>query len=236
MQPGTPDSFVPRRERERGLRRSAMLAAARQVLAEKGFADTTIEEITHRAEFGKGTLYNYFPGGKEEVLLAIVSDLYDDLAALVEGSFAGDAGLPAREQFRNFMSRVFAYFTERRELFLILMKEAHRMGFSGDGERVRFYLAQREKVATALLAPIRSAIDSGQMRPLPPDAIVHMLLGNIQGLQMQLALQSTGATCDTRTWSPEEASSIVATILFDGLLTDPARHEPGSNPGFQAHV
>ena len=53
-----------------------VLDAARTVFAEKGYADATLEEIAQRAEFGKGTLYNYFEGGKEEILFAVFDDLY----------------------------------------------------------------------------------------------------------------------------------------------------------------
>ncbi len=226
---------VPRREREREMRRAAMLDAARQVLAEKGFADATIEEIAQIAEFGKGTLYNYFPGGKEEILHAVVEDVYDDLRDLVERSFAADATEPARDQFRRFIGRAFAHFTERRELFRILMKEAQRLGFSGDEERVRFYLEQRRKVAGALEVPVRRAIESGEIRPLPPEAIVHMILGNLQGVQMQMALQDRIGTCTAPSLSSDEASDLVTTILFDGLLTAPAHPRNDSEPGTHAH-
>jgi AcrR family transcriptional regulator len=60
---------LSRKERERLMRRQAMLEAARAVFAEKGYANATLEEIAQRAEFGKGTLYNYFPGGKDELFL-----------------------------------------------------------------------------------------------------------------------------------------------------------------------
>jgi AcrR family transcriptional regulator len=64
-------SALSRRDRERLTRRSEMLSAAQEVIAEKGYGEATLEEIASRAEYGKGTLYNYFPGGKQEILLSI---------------------------------------------------------------------------------------------------------------------------------------------------------------------
>ena len=41
-----------------------MLDAALAVFAEKGYDGATLDEVAERAEFGKGTLYNYFPTSK----------------------------------------------------------------------------------------------------------------------------------------------------------------------------
>lgn len=58
----------------RRLRRSAeirerLFRAALDLFAYKGFADTTVEDITEAADVGKGTFFNYFPS-KEHILLA----------------------------------------------------------------------------------------------------------------------------------------------------------------------
>jgi len=58
----------------RRLRRSAELherlfRAALDLFAKKGFAQTTVEDITNSADVGKGTFFNYFPS-KEHILLA----------------------------------------------------------------------------------------------------------------------------------------------------------------------
>ncbi|MEL6613746.1 MAG: helix-turn-helix domain-containing protein, partial [Bacteroidota bacterium] len=57
--PARPDQGLSRRERERLARRAAMLDAATALFAEKGYASATLDEVAERAEFGKGTLYNY---------------------------------------------------------------------------------------------------------------------------------------------------------------------------------
>ncbi|NNE46513.1 MAG: TetR family transcriptional regulator, partial [Rhodothermales bacterium] len=45
---------MSRKERERLSRRTAMLEAAQSVFAERGFGQSTLDEIASRAEFGKG--------------------------------------------------------------------------------------------------------------------------------------------------------------------------------------
>ena len=59
---------------DRRSRRSAeiherLFRAALDLFASKGFAETTVEDITNAADVGKGTFFNYFPS-KDHALLA----------------------------------------------------------------------------------------------------------------------------------------------------------------------
>jgi len=58
-----------RRERQSLERRERLFRAALDLFARKGFAETTVEDITNAADLGKGTFFNYFPS-KEHILLA----------------------------------------------------------------------------------------------------------------------------------------------------------------------
>src|SRR5947207_2992741 len=53
--------------------RSALLAAARGVFAESGFAEASIAEVVSRAGASVGSLYHHF-GGKAELYLALFED------------------------------------------------------------------------------------------------------------------------------------------------------------------
>src|SRR5580704_456490 len=56
-----------RRERRRAEIRDRLFQAALQLFADRGFLETTVEDITEAADVGKGTFFNYFPT-KEHVL------------------------------------------------------------------------------------------------------------------------------------------------------------------------
>jgi AcrR family transcriptional regulator len=58
-----------RRERHRQEMRQRLYRAALKLFAERGFLETTVEDITEAADVGKGTFFNYFPT-KEHVLAA----------------------------------------------------------------------------------------------------------------------------------------------------------------------
>jgi len=60
-----------RKRREREQRMSAITVAAEKLFLEKGFYETTMDDIARAAELGKGTIYLYFKN-KEEAYTAIV--------------------------------------------------------------------------------------------------------------------------------------------------------------------
>src|SRR5216110_3333456 len=58
-----------RRQRRSAEIRERLFRAALNLFAKKGFAETTVEDITEAADVGKGTFFNYFPS-KDHILLA----------------------------------------------------------------------------------------------------------------------------------------------------------------------
>ncbi|HYL63321.1 MAG TPA: TetR/AcrR family transcriptional regulator [Candidatus Methylomirabilis sp.] len=58
-----------RRERRTVETRERLFRSALDLFARKGFAETTVEDITEAADVGKGTFFNYFPS-KDHILLA----------------------------------------------------------------------------------------------------------------------------------------------------------------------
>ncbi len=56
-----------RRERRRIETRERIYRAALRIFAQRGYLETTVEDITEAADVGKGTFFNYFPT-KEHVL------------------------------------------------------------------------------------------------------------------------------------------------------------------------
>ncbi len=69
-----------RRESERLRRVELILDAAEGLFLENGFAVTTMNNIGEAAEFGRATLYHYFPS-KEAIYVAIVERAMDALVA-----------------------------------------------------------------------------------------------------------------------------------------------------------
>jgi AcrR family transcriptional regulator len=96
----TPSPTLPasRRERRSAELRERLFRAALQLFAQKGYSETTVEDITNAADVGKGTFFNYFPS-KEHILAAFGRMQMDKVQAAVDE--APTTKLPIREILRQ---------------------------------------------------------------------------------------------------------------------------------------
>lgn len=234
--PPEPTDSMSRRDRERHMRRRAMLNAAQSVFAEKGYARATLDEIAERAEFGKGTLYNYFEGGKEEILYAIFDQLYVEITQIIADAFMVEPGTEGngkaamdrslRDSYHDLVVQGFKFYTERENLLIILMKEAHRMAFSDESDRARFFHAWHERILDAARPAIERAVEHGEIRDIPAEAVAHMLIENLNSLLVHRTLarrsHETLTDCSTAPEifeDPHQAADFLTAMLFDGLTS-----------------
>ena len=68
-----------RRERRRIETREKLFRVAMQLFAERGFFETTTEDITNAADVGQGTFFNYFPT-KQHVLTVLTEKQMEKVA------------------------------------------------------------------------------------------------------------------------------------------------------------
>ncbi len=76
----------PAKTRKSQVTRQNLLDAAHRVFREKGYHDTKVVDIIERAGCGHGTFYDYFKG-KDDVLMALLSDLVLELERLSESAW-----------------------------------------------------------------------------------------------------------------------------------------------------
>lgn len=94
-----------RRERRSVETREKLFRAALVLFGEKGFTDTTVEDITEAADVGKGTFFNYFPS-KEHILMAFGEMQIGRLEAFVKASH--ESAEPLSTQLRDLIARMTA--------------------------------------------------------------------------------------------------------------------------------
>jgi TetR/AcrR family transcriptional regulator, fatty acid metabolism regulator protein len=75
------------REKQRIEREALILQAAEEVLQEKGYYDTSMDEIAARVGIAKGTIYTHFPG-KEELVVAIFKRSMETFLQGIDGVLA----------------------------------------------------------------------------------------------------------------------------------------------------
>ncbi|HEV7863827.1 MAG TPA: TetR/AcrR family transcriptional regulator [Acidimicrobiia bacterium] len=78
-----------------GETRAELLAAARAVFSERGFAGAGIAEIVARAGVSAPVLYHHF-AGKADLYLAVAADVYDEVLSALEAAGGSGGRFPDR--------------------------------------------------------------------------------------------------------------------------------------------
>lgn len=112
------ESQLSRRERQKADRRNRIYQAAVELFAENGYHDTTVQQITDRADVGKGTFFNYFPS-KEAILIDYYHSITGELIAYAEGLQARGT----RARIAGIFRRAAGMAVREGRLFDILIRE-----------------------------------------------------------------------------------------------------------------
>jgi AcrR family transcriptional regulator len=135
-----------RRNRER------LVASARDLFAAHG-VDVPVEDITHHAGVGVGTLYRHFPT-KEELLDAVLEDAFAELIAAAEEAAAAD---DAWAGFTGFLERALAAHAANRGLKDVLAA-------ARGGQGAQRAEAMRARMRPLLRRMIQRAQEQGTLR------------------------------------------------------------------------
>ena len=143
-----------------------ILEAARRVIGRFGFEGTTIDRVADEARIAKGTIYLYFPKGKDELLnSAVVEGIRELTAELARGD---DATRPPIERLASFIRSMFKIMKSHEDFFKALILDSRFVSYEpGDhrGDELRkVYLDWVDYFACVL----RSAADQGAIRAMDP--------------------------------------------------------------------
>ncbi|MDD5409175.1 MAG: TetR/AcrR family transcriptional regulator, partial [Candidatus Omnitrophica bacterium] len=111
---------LPRKARDKLLRRTDILSAATRVFAEKGYHNATMSDIARQAEYAVGTIYLYFKD-KQALYLALTDEKIEELIRRVKERIAKAHGALAK--IKAFIEEEFAYFEENEDFFRIYFSE-----------------------------------------------------------------------------------------------------------------
>ena len=158
--------------------RTALIAAARDLFAQHGYAAVATEEIVRRAGVTRGALYHHFDG-KRDLLRAVYEQIESELAARLAQAVSPGAGS------LETLSR-------GADLFLdaCLEPEVQRIALH-DAPAVLGWEEWREigaRYGLGLIeALLRAGMDSGEIRRQPVTPLSHALLGALDEVAMLVA-------------------------------------------------
>jgi AcrR family transcriptional regulator len=115
------------RKKQKQKREEAIIEAAKVLIGEKGYRNTSIEEIAERAEVGPATVYNYF-NSKSGLLMSIFNNEFEIL--LEDGeNILSNPPAEAEEAVYMLLEAYFSDFMSRhnrqlmREIFVAMLIE-----------------------------------------------------------------------------------------------------------------
>jgi len=202
---------ISRKEREKYARKEEILKAARELFARKGYHNTTLEEIAQHADFGKGTIYNYFRS-KEELFYGIIDKLTFEMLHLAKSSVMGtDSG--AREKLTAYAREMMSYSRKNSDLFQIIMREMHRLNAEEHDARLKQFKAGIKKVWAILAQPIRAEMKTGKIKAR--DALKVAAL--FDSMIRFYFFKQVGKLRSRKEDETDEAVEFVVSIFFDGI-------------------
>jgi TetR/AcrR family transcriptional regulator, lmrAB and yxaGH operons repressor len=151
--------------------RADLLPAMAEVFREHGFEGASIALISERTGLGKGSLYHFFPGGKEEMAAAVLDEIEAWFTTHIFAPLQWDSD--ANSAIDRMFRAVVEYFDSGRKICLV---GAFALAASRDrfAKRVRSYFRMWKQALAAAL------VRTGRHKP-DADHLAEEVLAAIQG-------------------------------------------------------
>ncbi|MGV0734828.1 TetR/AcrR family transcriptional regulator [Mycobacterium syngnathidarum] len=164
-------------------RRDEFLAATQELIAGKGFAQMSIQDVLDATGTSRGALYHYF-GSKQDLLWAVVERMGEALLARLRAAVDG-AGPDALDQLRAYFGTLAGGKLQHHGS----ANNALHMWYSEDNVLVRARLRTHliDRHAPLLAAIVRRGVDQGAIDTVAPESIGRLLITLIQDLNDELA-------------------------------------------------
>ena len=137
--------------------RALLLDVATQMLGERGFGSTSVDDIAEKAGVAKGTVYYHFKS-KADLVDALIIDgltvLADDMRAVV------DEPASARESIQRLVRAELAFIREHRQFAKLLVREL----WQEDRAWRASLMLIREQIVTVIRKQVERGISSGELR------------------------------------------------------------------------
>ena len=197
------------KEKQRQERAALILQAAEEVLAEKGYHDTSMDEIAARVGVAKGTLYQHFPS-KEDLIFALFERQLEMSLYTIEQIVA--TTLPARTKLERILRHMYGELLGKRMQLLISLltdMDAHK-GLIAKKLQMR---DRMQELAAGIRAVLEEGKAEGTFDPAIPTTVMLMTFFNLlspHGIEHIVIREQL---------SPEELVSYVERIYFTGIAT-----------------
>lgn len=181
--PAEPEARGHERPRTKAAQReattAALIAVARELFAERGYAAVGTEEIVKRAGVTRGALYHHFKGGKEELFRAVLVQVSaETMAQIVQAAAA------TQDPFEELVLGAEAFLDAcmNAEVQQIMLTDAPSV-LGWDVWRA----IETDHGLGLLEAAVQNAMDAGSLQRGSANAVAHVLSGALDEAAMVVA-------------------------------------------------
>ncbi|MGO4157932.1 TetR/AcrR family transcriptional regulator [Cupriavidus sp. YAF13] len=182
--------------------RATLLATARKVFSEHGYADTSMDDLTAQAGLTRGALYHHF-GDKKGLLAAVVEQIDAEMDARLQ--VISDAAENAWEGFRS-RCRAYLEMALEPEIQRIVLRDARAVLGGTSPESQRHCVESMQRLIDNLMR-------QGVVDEADPQALASLIYGSLAEAAFWIA--------DGEDGSARLARGMVALdLLLRGLLAE----------------
>lgn len=198
-----PNKHVERSERTR----AELIAAARELFADRGYAGVSVEDVVRRAGVTRGALYHQFPGGKEDLFAAVFDEVEEGVMAGIADTLAEAGAEDSIAGVRAGIDATLALALDPKLVRLTILDAPSVLGWEA-------WRAAGERYGLGLVrAGLMAAMDAGEIPRAPVDPLAQLLLAAVEEAIVYVA------RADDPKLALEEARGAL-NRLIDGLASE----------------
>lgn len=177
---GEPLSDIARRRMDRRIasgrksdeRWQRILEGASKVFRQRGYAQSTLEDVAAEVGVNRATLY-YYVGTKEELLVSLLYRPLHQMAANAKAVASLD--LPPTERLRLILQRYVSDMTETPELLIFMAENVHRVLTGAEAVDIA---DNADAYAKTLISVVEDGIRAGEFRSdIDPHLCMEFIVG-----------------------------------------------------------
>jgi AcrR family transcriptional regulator len=194
-------------DEDKAERRASILAAAKDVFAEKGYHATTIGDIARAACLYYGSIYWYYDSKEtlfHELMTAEAAALQEHIDAALSGT---PRSLGPDAPFRAAVRATFEFYESDRALVKLLFRDAYALG-----ERFEQHLHEiNSQFLDHVEGVVRAAQERGAIVAGPPRVIAFSIAALVGQLAHRRLVDDDGM-------SPDVIADFIVSLVLNGLL------------------
>jgi AcrR family transcriptional regulator len=158
-----------------------ILDSAEKLFVEKGYADTSINDIAEDADFGRTSIYQYF-SGKEEMYVRILERYTDQMTERLKEATSTQATVP--DKIRAFLEVIRTIMREKPAFFGLFFIQRHQVEPWLPPELKAEFSARRKMLENVFRDFYQEGIEKGEVRNIRVKDASNLFFAQVMGMML----------------------------------------------------